>query len=233
MDAGRVEEPSPPLSAGVAVFVKTPGLSPVKTRLAAALGAVWTERAYRLAAACVAETLAASGLPAYWAVAEEDGCDHALWSGLPCLPQGTGTLGARMANVHPQLTARHGAGIFVGADLPQLEIGDLTAAAAWLAGGDTRHAIGPARDGGFWLYGGNRIRPRAAWCSVRYSQEDTARQFVRAIGPGGWKRLPLRTDLDRACDVAAVRSELSAAGLHAPARRRLAEWLTAAPLPAA
>jgi hypothetical protein len=32
--------------------------------------------------------------------------------------------------------------------------------------------------------------------------------------------------------VAAVRSELSAAGLHAPARRRLAEWLAAAPLPA-
>src|SRR4029079_3252618 len=39
---------------GVAIFVKTPGHSPVKTRLAADRGQAWTEAWYRRAAAAVA-----------------------------------------------------------------------------------------------------------------------------------------------------------------------------------
>jgi hypothetical protein len=217
------------MTAAVAVFVKTPGLSPVKTRLAAALGIERAERGYRLAAACVAETVAASGLPGYWAVAESDGHDHRLWSGMPRLSQGDGTLGQRMAAVHAELVARHGGGILVGADLPQLAVDDLTDSAEWLAGAGARHVIGPASDGGFWLYGSNVTRPAADWCSLRYSRRDTARRFVVAMGEGRWKRLDERTDLDRAADLAAVRDELGADGRASAARRRLDEWLADGP----
>lgn len=228
MDAGRnAELQQAHVKPAVAAFVKTPGLSPLKTRLAAVLGTEAAERGYRLTAACVAETLLTSRLPAYWAVAEDDGRDDPLWAGLPRLSQGTGPLGARMSAVHDELVRRHGAGILVGADLPQIGVADLGTAAAWLSRSGTRHVIGPARDGGFWLYGGNRSTPLPAWLAVRYSRPDTARCFVRAIGPGRWRRLPRRTDLDVADDLAAVRSELVAAGVQGDARRRLADWLAA------
>jgi hypothetical protein len=130
-----------------------------------------------------------------------------------------------MATVHGELVARHGAGMLVGADLPQLAVADLNEAASWLAATQTRHVIGPAADGGFWLYGGNRTRDEAAWCSLAYSRADTAQRFVRAMGKGRWKRLGRRTDLDRPADLTAVRSELRAGDADSRARRDLNQWL--------
>ena len=213
------------MNPAIAIFVKTPGLSPIKTRLARRVGRTQAEEWHRRAAACVGISACASDLPVYWAVAESDGMQHPLWQGLPRIGQGEGGLGARMARVHTELVQRHGAGILVGADLPQIKPRHLQAAARWLDAPEARHVLGPARDGGFWLFGANRALPMATWESVGYSRGDTAQSFIRAVDAPCWEMLEPMTDLDRADDLPAVLSELEALANPSVEQRALTQWI--------
>jgi glycosyltransferase A (GT-A) superfamily protein (DUF2064 family) len=217
-------------TAGIAVFVKTPGRSPVKTRLAAAIGEAAARAWHERAAAVVAEvaTAAARAYDAavYFAVAEADAVADDAWAALPCLAQGEGGLGDRMGRVHDELVRRHGAAVLLGADAPQLSARALADALAWCAVSDARQAIGPARDGGFWLYASNRAAPRAAWNAVGYSRSDTGLRFRAAFASyGAWLELPDLTDVDRAPDLAAMRHELAALPDPTPGQRALGAWL--------
>jgi len=213
------------LTPAIAIFVKTPGLSPIKTRLARHIGRRVAEQWHRRAAACAGISAKATNLPVYWAVAETDGLQHPLWKGLPRIVQGEGGLGARMARVHTEIVQRHGAGILIGADLPQIEPRHLEAAASWLDAPDARHVLGPARDGGFWLFGANRAMPTATWESVAYSQNDTAQRFIAAVDAPCWELLEPMTDLDRADDLPSVRDELDSVTNPSPEQRALARWI--------
>jgi glycosyltransferase A (GT-A) superfamily protein (DUF2064 family) len=90
---------------------------------------------------------------------------------------------------------RHGHGLLLGADAPQLATRALTARARVVRGAGPRQAIGPARDGGFWLYGGNRAADLARWDAVAYSRPDTARALSR--GASRTRRLARARRLDR------------------------------------
>lgn len=213
------------LNPAIAIFVKTPGLSPIKTRLGRHLGQRVAEEWHRRAAACVAISAGATDLPVYWAVAEAEGMQDPLWQGFPRLGQGRGGLGARMARVHGELVRRHGAGVLIGADLPQIAARHLASAAAWLDGPDARYVIGPARDGGFWLFGANRTLPTASWESVRYSRDDTARRFMDAIDAPAWELLERKTDLDCADDLPQVLEELGSVRSPTKEQQALVQWL--------
>lgn len=209
---------------GLAIFVKTPGRSPVKTRLAAVCGQAWAEDWYRRAATAVAEAVTRAGVAGYWAVAEPDA--EAEWPGLPVVPQGEGGLGERMARVHATLIARHGSGLLLGADAPQVSPLVLREAAAWLGTPAARLVLGPSHDGGFWLFGGNVAPPGAVWTEVRYSAPETARELRAALDPYGvWRVLPTLTDADRADDLPYVLAELLALPDPLPAQRALADWM--------
>ena len=213
------------MNPAIAIFVKTPGLSPVKTRLGASYGQQAAEAWHRLAAGCVRTAAAASGHPVYWAVAEAEGMQHELWQDMPRLAQGEGGLGRRMASVHAELVQRHGAGILIGADLPQIEARHLRLAAHWLEADQPRHVLGPAHDGGFWLFGSNRTPDMTTWESVRYSRDDTAREFIKAVDATAWEMLEALTDLDQAEDLPAVLRELEAVEAPTDCQRRLTGWL--------
>jgi rSAM/selenodomain-associated transferase 1 len=217
------------MTGALALFVKTPGLSPVKTRLAAGIGA---ERAGELFLACadaVSELLQQferrSGVRCHWAIAEDDSLAPAFWAargGLHWLAQGEGGLGARMARVQRQLVRESGFGLLIGADAPQLRIEHLEEAAAWLRSPQPRQVLGPAADGGFWLYGGNRIAPDALWESVNYSEPRTARDFHAALSAyGSWRELPMLADLDTAEDLQVLAEALRALPQALPAQQRL------------
>lgn len=214
------------MSGGAAIFVKTPGLSPLKTRLAAGIGQAAAERWYRLAAEAVAEVLdATAGLASCWAVAEEPAQAANTWTGLPCIAQGAGGLGERMGRVHAALLARHDFALLVGADTPQLDPAQLALAVEWLAEAAPRLVMGPADDGGFWLIGGNRAPQPDDWTRVPCSRPSTATGF-RAVMErhGDWRMLQARCDVDREADLATMLRELDALPAPLPAQRRLAEW---------
>ena len=226
------------MSCGVGIFVKTPALSPVKTRLWPGLGRERAEALYLLSAAAVASVAGQAprraGLQPYWAVAEAAALPADAWTGLPRLPQGDGSLGARMAQVYRALRLRHHGAILIGADSPQLVTAALERAAHWLASAQPRLVIGRAADGGFWLFGGNVPLPGRAWLRPRYSRAGTADQFVAAMQDyGRWLSLETLRDIDTATDLPDVRAQLSRLAAPTDAQRRLLDWLDALELPIA
>lgn len=220
------------MSVGLAIFVKTPGHSPVKTRLARTHGREFAEAWHRRAAdtvAAVCRTAAGDArLEAYWAVAESSPEAATCWTGLPIVGQGEGGLGERMHHVHCELITRHHGGLLIGADTPQITTDQLTAAARWLGSPEPRCVLGPASDGGFWLFGANRQAPRQAWDQVRFSAPDTAERFHQAMrSVGAWLMLPTLTDADEAGDLAPLSDELRALAQPLPEQRALLDWMEA------
>ncbi len=214
------------MSGGLAIFVKTPGLSPIKTRLAADHGRAFAEHWHRLAAAAVASIaqrfIERSGWQAYWAVAESAGLSQ--WGGFPCLYQGEGGLGERMARIHQDLLDRHGRALLIGADSPQLSVDHLLAAQRALD--DGQHVIGPAEDGGFWLLGSACPIAADIWSGVPYSRADTGQRMEAALGGGkACRRIDRLRDLDRSNDLAPLRADLAALPAPSSAQRALAAWL--------
>lgn len=218
---------------GLAIFVKTPSFSAVKTRLWPHIGQQRAE-AFHLAAARAVASVARSaqseaGLNTYWAVAEAEAMDSGAWPDLHALAQGGDGLGERMHRVYAQLRERHPAALLIGADTPQITTMHLLRAARWLDASEPRLVLGRARDGGFWLFGGNVALPGSAWTNVAYSKPDTATRFARAMSPHGrFLELETLVDVDEYADIAAVIESLEALADPTPAQRRLAAWMNEA-----
>lgn len=225
------------MNGGLAIFVKTPGHSPVKTRLARHIGQLKAE-AFHLAAAEAVASVAvragrAAGFIAHWAVAEREAMLGNAWKDLPCLFQGPGTLGERMDAVYRQLRTDGGYALLVGADAPQLQEDTLARAARWLDCETPRLVIGRARDGGFWLFGGNVALPPETWLRPEYSQSMTAHDFTLSMSPHGqWLELDVLSDVDRIEDLAVACRELRALVSPTLEQQRLLEWLEDAKLDA-
>ncbi|MEO8461399.1 MAG: DUF2064 domain-containing protein [Dokdonella sp.] len=216
---------------GLAIFVKTPALSPVKTRLQTRIGKHGAEAFHLAAAEAVAsvalQAQAQMNLTAYWAVAEPDATQNNTWCDLPTLVQEAGSLGERMNSIYRQLRQCHRAAILIGADAPQISAPQLLGAAGWLDAAEPRLAIGRALDGGFWLFGGNVELPSSAWTDVAYSTPTTGMDFVAAMRSNGeWLELEALGDVDTFDDFAPVRDAIFALPAPTPAQQRVAAWMS-------
>ena len=216
------------MSGALAIMVKTPGHSQIKSRLAAGLGKPLAEEFHRLAAAAVASVAMQArdtlGIQVYWAVAEADAQSH--WTDLPVIAQGAGGLGQRMAQVQAQLVARHGSGVLIGADSPQLSVELLAQALTWIDATPPRLALGPAHDGGFWLFGANLAPPLQPWESVEYSAADTAQSLRESMAKlGAWRLLPSLGDVDTVDDLPGLARALDALDAATPAQTTLRAWV--------
>jgi glycosyltransferase A (GT-A) superfamily protein (DUF2064 family) len=160
----------------------------VKTRLAETIGTKAAEEFYRLSAQAVGAVVrqAASAFPGlftpYWAVAEEAALAHPAWRALPIVYQGEGDLGARLSHVYDTLLQRHSWVIFIGADAPQIT-SELLAEAAQVLSKTGDFVLGPAEDGGYYLFGGGMALPRTLWTAVPYSADDTLDVFAKLLQP--------------------------------------------------
>ncbi len=182
----------------LAVFVKTPALSPVKTRLAKSIGKAAALSAYRQSIAAMRAVMAAvekeSGgrVKPFWAVAEAEGVSRREWRDFPAMHTGEGGLGARLHNVYSSLQRQWGRVALIGSDCPQMPPQLVIDALAKARG---RAVIIPASDGGFCLFAAGRRLPSTMWTNVAYSRNDTLAQLL-AVLPLPVKRLPPLTDMD-------------------------------------
>ena len=226
--------------AALAVFAKTPGRTPAKTRLGAEIGQESAEAFYRLS---VAATLAAAdaaaaagGIEVVVAVAEPDAAGDPAWAGRRTIAQGTGGLGDRLHTVYDALLAEFPAVLLIGCDSPHHGPDLFSRSAAKLLDpaepADFR--LGRCDDGGYWLLGGRRPVPRAAFLSVDYSTARTADQTAAAFrGLGELAEEPASFDVDHAADLDRLRNTLAERPDPSPARRALAAWLDGRGSPAA
>jgi glycosyltransferase A (GT-A) superfamily protein (DUF2064 family) len=216
------------VTTALAIFVKTPGLSPIKTRLAASIGQRAATEFHCLAARAVAEVAGATGdgLRPCWAVAERASLGDPLWSDLPTLWQGEGPLGERLHRIYGTLQAVHERVLLVGADAPQITPALLDRAVDALRSNDARFVMGAARDGGFWLFGGRAPIAHETWCGVRYSRPKTAAQLRKALRMrDDATALPVLGDVDTAQDLAPLADALDALTAPTPGQRAIRTWL--------
>ncbi len=220
------------MSGAIAIFVKTPGLSPVKTRLAFKIGQESAE-AFHLASsrsvsAVVQRLSKLDDVKGYYAVAEEQAVSHYYWQDLPCVWQGNDGLGGRMAHVYHKLLENHDFVILVGADIPQMTVAELQKAITCLAcKNQPQLTFAPSVDGGFWLIGGNCKIPFSIWNSVKYSKADTGKQFLNKIKKiGEVKTLASLRDVDELEDLILLRNTLFDMDNPLPQQKELTLFLS-------
>lgn len=219
-------------STAVALFVKTPGYSPVKTRLAAGIGREAAEDFHRLSALAVASVVgeAESDLKIHphWAVAEKDAVGDPLWLDFPAVFQGEGDLGRRLHRVYRILRKRHRAVIFLGADSPQITVEHIRQASAALEALNPATVIGLCKDGGFYLCGGNLPLALPVWLHVDYGTDSAARQWRENVsGKASLTVLETLFDVDHIEDLARLKDSLHRQYTSlTPAQKKLLSWLT-------
>lgn len=216
----------------LAIFVKTPGLSPIKTRLARDIGTASAIHFHKLAAKATAEIVSACGdaVRPYWALAEDDPLAFANWIEFPCIVQGSGSLGDRLYRVHAQLRARHGSSLMIGTDIPQINPGLILNAVETLAWPDVDHVLGPANDGGFWLFGSKRPISHEDWSRVPYSTDRTAEALQAELADSGFLAvLQTLTDVDIGADLDDLHAALTNLPEMTHTQRELLAWLNTLP----
>lgn len=223
------------MTGAIALFVKTPGLSPVKTRLADSLDTQTAETFHLASSRAVSSVIRTvsqqSTVQGYYAVAEQEALQTVIWQDMPCLWQGEGGLGERMSLVYQTLLAQHEFVILVGADIPQMTSKQLEQASDWLAHDhQARFSFGSSLDGGFWLFGGNCPVPVTLWTDVTYSVADTGSQFLSRIECLGEVHCvtPLR-DVDEACDLVLLHETLEGMPHLLPEQQDLLRFLKTLP----
>jgi len=172
-------------STAVVVFVKTPGLSRSKTRLAAGVGANKALAFYVHCLGKMNELLksieSSSCTKPYWAIAEQQGKGSLWWQDHETIVQSEGELGDRLHSIYSQLMEKHDAVIFLGADSPQVELDDVLDAVKKIESNQVDFVMGKTQDGGFYLFAGSKPLDEKVWTDVPYSVETTASELSNKL----------------------------------------------------
>ena len=193
------------MNVAIAIFVKTPGLSPLKTRLAATIGREKAEDFYRLSLQSISSTLSKVNVTPYWAVGELEGLDDPLWQEFNKLHTGDGDLGDRQSHVYHDLLKTHDAVLLIGGDAPQLSTKTINDAIKQLEHQD--FVIGPADDGGYYLLGGRQKIEAKVWAETPWSHEKTRETLVKKLVSKPYE-LEVLTDVDTEEDLKKMLSEM-------------------------
>ena len=212
----------------LATFVKTPSLTPVKTRLAAGLGRELANEFYALAIVAVEDVMKEAerrGLcQPVWAVAEEEGLDS--WCSFRSVAQGEGELGARLHRVYASLWRPGHAVALIGSDAPAMTSDHIAHTSTALADG-YEFVMGPAIDGGFYLIAGRKPIPEELWLGVRYSASGTGDQLASALTRlGSVAFLAPLSDVDLVQDLELLASALRALSKPLPSQVAIQAWLS-------
>lgn len=214
-------------SIALAVMVKTPGLSPIKTRLASKIGVENALEFYKKSVKVLSLTLENlslefdfkpyfSDFKPYFAHAEPGASDQ--WNQFATCYQGEGTLGQRLDHVYSHLLKSHKAVVIIGSDLPQLSKFTLTECFNSLAKDPHSFCIGPTEDGGFYLIGGSSPIPSDVWLETPYSVPHTRDLLCKKLqGHGQIKFLKLQFDIDEWEDLIKLNANLPNLVLECPA----------------
>jgi glycosyltransferase A (GT-A) superfamily protein (DUF2064 family) len=220
--------------AALVVFVKTPGLSPIKTRLAKELGRECADEFFRLSLAAIevsVESAAkANDFCPYWAIAEQGALMDPRWRRFERVSQGTGRLGERLAHVFNALQHRHKVVVAIGADSPQITPAVLGDAIRFLQYDrmDDAHVLGRCHDGGFYIVGTNHPLSPETWRDVPYSTSSAADHLAANLArQGSVHELPRLTDVDQIDDLVVLREELKTISDPSPDQLAVLGWLAA------
>lgn len=168
---------------GLGLMARAPQIGKVKTRLARSIGeknalGVYQELLQRAEREIArrAELLTENTTAVYWFVDPPEATEemaHLYPSFAAYLGQVAGDLGQRMSAALTELLGRHPKALLFGADIPDLTLEYLIAAAGALDSVDV--VFGPTYDGGYSLIGAKRIHAelfsQVTWSAARTLEE--------------------------------------------------------------
>lgn len=222
------------MKAAIAVFCKTPGLSPVKTRLGADVGNANAEKFYRLSVLAIDEVLEQVAqkldhyVDIYWAVGEHEALNHPIWNSHVAIWTGEGSLGERIHHVYQTLLKSHDSVIIIGSDSPQITADYLMSAFEQLSRSELDGVIGPCRDGGFVLFGTKRLVQKSILAKVKYSCEDTLNQLTDLLEQSNYSYRLISSlgDVDQYDDLISLLNDfLQMGSIIQPRQRYLYQWI--------
>ena len=188
---------------GLAIFVKTPEFSEVKTRLERDVGRNKARLAYEWCLTQTEETYKdisqqmSSHLKVYWTYAEKNAAQSARWSTFESFWQQEGSLGDRLHHVFSEIKKRHEIAVVVGSDSPILPVPEVVNGLSDLLNSHADSIIGPAHDGGFYLFGSSISFTHRFWNEIPYSVDQTCRILREKLPKNSsFRELPMTWDLD-------------------------------------
>lgn len=189
----------------VAIFVKTPPLSQVKTRLAKEIGKEKAEAffwksvrlTYKVATTILKKNF--NTIEFFWAVSEEESLNHPAWSGFKTIWQNDGSLGDRIHHIYSTLKKEYKGVILIGADCPLLGPEHIIKSIELLK--ENSFVLGKSEDGGFYLFAGKTEISKDIWLQTPYSCEDTSRILIDLLGKGRFEFIETLFDIDELCDL--------------------------------
>jgi rSAM/selenodomain-associated transferase 1 len=190
----------------IVVFGRPPEPGVVKTRLAAAVGAVAAARVYGVLLEHTVRQALATGLPTTLALAEPLPAPGGWRSpaGVELTVQATGDLGRRMADAfRVQFATGSDVVVLVGSDIPLLTATTLREASAACA--RTPVVLGPTMDGGYYLVAqaapGVDMFTGVPW-STSWTMDSTRARLAALAAP--FQELSALRDLDTSRDLEAT-----------------------------
>lgn len=174
------------LRTAIVVFAKTPGYSQYKTRLASSIGSEATKEFYLksiLATKSFIE-IAQQKVPKLEliiAVAEAEAMNDPFWEDYNIIDQGQGSLGERQSSVYNKLLKEFSAVFFLGTDSPHLNGGELAQEIDSFLASTNQFLLGPASDGGYYIFGGKSAIGNETWKSVTYSSKSTFNELKSVL----------------------------------------------------
>ncbi len=217
----------------IAIFVKTPELSPVKTRLGGEIGLKKAGEFYKLSIQKIRKEIELllneikfGEVDVYWSLSEAFTPLHALkWNDHKRIHQKGEGLGEKISSVYNGLIDKgYKKVILLGGDSPQLSYKDYL---SWVTQPlfDNEYMIGPADDGGFYTFVSGAPISQELWCSVEYSQDNTALSLIEVLESNKFitQKLPPTFDVDYKTDLDKLMSQLQLQ--NHPAAVNLREFL--------
>lgn len=163
------------------IFVKSPYIGFVKTRLARHIGNLEAQRFYRRTTNQLLLRLSAlQNSTIHLGVAPgKDAFGPSPWSAhYRRFPQSAGDIGRRMAVAFREVPS--GPTVLIGSDIPAITTDHIEQAFSALQKNDI--VFGPAQDGGFWLIGLKQPHlPRRLFKKVRWSSKYTLGDVLREL----------------------------------------------------
>lgn len=195
----------------LAIFAKTPTLSPVKTRLAKDIGKDNAIKFYQsfleILESKALKLRKETNLTPYWAIAEQEALTYQYWQKLNIIHTGKGNLGHRLHHIYSNLLKKHDYIIIIGSDSPQIST-DLIKKTAHKTNKE-KFIIGPALDGGFYLFAGSKKIDKNLWTTVPYSQNNTLEELSKNLKTiAEIKLLKPLTDIDTIDDIILLLNQL-------------------------
>jgi rSAM/selenodomain-associated transferase 1 len=202
IDRGRCKR-RPAFAPRLVIMAKAPVAGRVKTRLIREIGVA---EATRFARVALRTTLGRFGLQPFWqtilAVTPDAATASHVWPrGLHVIGQSAGDLGTRMQR--PMRDFPPGPVCVIGSDIPDITVADIRRAFRLLGSRDV--VFGPAKDGGFWLVGMQRLgRLPKPYRGVRWSQSDTLARVLENLNAEKIGFTSMHRDVDTASDLVGV-----------------------------